>query len=219
MSGRFRAISLALIVMAASACGNPQPPQQGTPSTASADEVPFVVFVEQRLVLEGVGSVVPAPAAVGSTVSARTVSSSEPKVVEVTADGELRARSLGRATISATTNPAQRLEVEVREAPAPRPGAGSGASLLVAPPSGPLSLAPSATELLLGQVAFFEVTAGGQRFQPTWRFIGPALLQQINHLLQFVRLLKHRWPKIGLIPNFQRSMDINGVVKFRERAR
>jgi len=177
LSGRSRAISLVLIVMAASACGNPQPPQQGIPSTASADEVPFVVFVERSLVLEGVGSVVPVPAAVGSTVSARTVSSSDPRIVEVMPDGGLRARSLGRATISATTNPAQRLEVEVREAPAASSVAGSG-TLLLAPPSGPLSLAPSAAELRLGQVAFFEATAGGRRFQPTWQFVGPALLQQ-----------------------------------------
>lgn len=116
-SGRPGKAWLLLIALAATACGNPQPPQQGTPSTASADEVPFVVFVEPRLVMDGVGATASVPAAVGSTVSSRTLTSSDPRVVEVMADGGLRARSPGRATVRATSNPAQVLEVEVRAGP------------------------------------------------------------------------------------------------------
>jgi hypothetical protein len=55
--------------------------------------------------------------------------------------------------------------------------------MLVAPPSGNLagllvSVTPSAADLRLGQVVFFETTAGGLRVQPQWRFVGPSLLQQ-----------------------------------------
>lgn len=169
---------LLLVAMAATACDGHQPPQPGTPSTASADEVPFVVFVEPKLVIEGVGATTSVPAAVGSTVSAQTLTSSDPRVVEVTSGGELRARSAGRATVRATGNASQVLEVEVRESPAPRPEPRSDATLLAVAPNGPLSVSPSAAELRLGQVTFFEVMAGGHRFQPTWQFIGPALLQQ-----------------------------------------
>ncbi len=176
---------LLLVGMAVTACGNPQPPVAGTPSTASADEVPFVVFVEPKLVIEGVGATASVPAAVGSTVSARTLTSSDPRVVEVTAEGALRARSAGRATIRATGNPAQALEVEVREArpPGTNPGRATAAAGMVepavaSPSAGPLSLTPSAADLSLGQAIFFEVAAGGLRIQPQWSFTGPVLLQQ-----------------------------------------
>jgi hypothetical protein len=159
-------------------CGNQPPPSPGSPATASADEVPFVVFREGTLVIDGVGATVRVPAAVGSTVSPQTILSSDSSVVEVTAAGELRARSPGRASIRATGNPAQVLEVEVRDARAAnlRPVAPSPAT---APePSGPLSLLPASADLRLGQVLLFEVAVGGQKAQPQWRFDGPALLQQ-----------------------------------------
>lgn len=161
------------------ACGNPQPPAAGTPSTASADEVPFVVFVEARLVIQGVGSTERVPAAVGSTISAQTMTSSDTRVVEVTTEGSLRARSTGRASIRATGNPAQLLEVEVIERPAVSAAVtGFAAPVVAEPPSGPLTIAPSQADLRLGSVTFFDVTAGRRRIQPQWTFKGPALLQQ-----------------------------------------
>jgi hypothetical protein len=102
------------LCLALTGCDRPQPPPPGTPSTASADEVPFVVFVVPTLVLERVGATSRVPAAVGSTVTRETLRSSDPGVVEVTEAGELLARSVGKATIHAIRNPSQVLEVEVR---------------------------------------------------------------------------------------------------------
>jgi hypothetical protein len=162
------------------ACDVPQPPQPGTPSTASADAVPFVVFLEPSVVIEGVGGSIPVPATVGSTVSTATIASSDPSVVEVTADGRLRARSLGRATLRAISNQTRALEVEVREKeepraslPAPPPAVEAGS-----PVQGRLALRPSSADIRLGQVLLFEATVGAQRASPEWHFDGPVLLQQ-----------------------------------------
>jgi hypothetical protein len=76
--------------------------------------VPFVVFVESKLLMEGVGATASVPAAVGSTVSAQALISSDPRVVEVMADGRLLARGPGRVTIRATRTPGQQIEVEVQ---------------------------------------------------------------------------------------------------------
>jgi hypothetical protein len=169
---------LAALALAAG-CGKEQPqsPKPGTPSTVSADEVPFVVFMEGSVVIDRVGATVRVPAAVGSTVSSQTISSSDSSVVEVTSTGELRARSRGRATIRATGNPAQVLEVEVRDAAAAELHPAAPAPGAEAPP-GRLSLRPTSADLRVGQVILFEVTTDGQRVQPQWRFEGPALLLQ-----------------------------------------
>lgn len=103
-----------LVGLALGGCDAPKPPDPGTPSTASADEVPFVVFSEQKVIIEGIGTTALVPAAVGSTVSSRTLTSADPRIVEVTADGALRSRAPGRTTVRATGNPSQVLEVEVR---------------------------------------------------------------------------------------------------------
>ena len=180
MTGRVGTTWLLWLGVAGVACGNPQPPVAGTPSTASADEVPFVVFVEPKLVIEGVGATASVPAAVGSTVSARTLTSSDPRVVEVTAEGALRARSAGTTTVRATRNPAQVLVVEVREAAAQ---AGAQDPRLVAPiqgsqPGAPLTITPGSADLRLGQVIFFETASGAARVQPQWSFVGPVVLRQ-----------------------------------------
>jgi hypothetical protein len=155
------------------ACGKEQTTSPGAHSTASADEVPFVMFTERSVVIERLGTTIPAPAAVGSTVSPRTLSSSDPSVVEVTPAGELRARALGRATIRATGNPAQALEVEVREQAVEPPR-----KALVEAPRGPLTLRPPSADLRVGQVVVFEAEVGGHRVQPDWHLVGPALLRQ-----------------------------------------
>ena len=103
-----------LVGLALGGCDVPKPPDPGTPSTASADEVPFVVFLVPTLILERVGTTSRVPAAVGSTVTRETLRSSDPGVVEVTETGELLARSVGKATIHAIRNPGQNLDVEVR---------------------------------------------------------------------------------------------------------
>lgn len=168
------------VVVVLGACDQEQKPPPGAPSTASADEVPFVVFLEPSVVIDRVGATARVPAAVGSTVSPGTMKSSDPSVVEVTAEGGLRARSVGRATIRAVGNPAQALEVEVRESSTAEPRAASPTPSpeTDAQPHGRLSLNPSSADLRLGQVVIFEATAGGQGAQPKWSLDGPALLKQ-----------------------------------------
>lgn len=180
MTSRLATHLLLVLGLLVAACDREQKPPPGTPSTASADAVPFVVFLEQSAVIDRVGATVRVPAAVGSTVTQQTIASSDSSVVEVTAEGGLWARSAGRATVRATGNPAQVLEVEVRESSTstPRTATPPPSPETDAQPHGRLSINPSSADLRLGQVLIFEVTAGGPSAQPRWRFDGPALLQQ-----------------------------------------
>jgi regulator of extracellular matrix RemA (YlzA/DUF370 family) len=154
--------ALAIIAFAvAGALGCGPPGEDSGPAPASGSGVtakPFVVFINDTLVVDRLGAPTPVPAAIGSTLSPETIESDTPDVVFVTPDGQLVGVRDGRATIRTIAGPAGSLAVLVRAAEA-------------------LAIRPATLQLKPGQSAVFTlVDASGEAIPAaaaTWATAAP----------------------------------------------
>jgi len=102
--------------------------QAAEPASASGER-PFVVFAQPRLLIDRLGTPFAPPVTVGSTVSAETLRSDAPEIVEIDSAGALVGRRNGRTLVRSLADGSQVLEVEVQAATVPdnRPVLGEGA--------------------------------------------------------------------------------------------
>lgn len=110
---------LAVFAVALGSCaGAPDEPKAGDAGGpgAAPGERPFVVFSQQRLLIDRLGVPIAPPVTVGSTVSAETLRSDAPETVDVDSSGGLVGRRNGRALVRSLADATHVLEVEVRAA-------------------------------------------------------------------------------------------------------